>query len=51
MIDKSYYAEENANRFNRLVYKALSNEFISISKAANLLNQSVEQVRGDLVLL
>lgn len=50
-IDKSYYAEENANRFNRLVYKALSNEFISISKAANLLNQSVEQVRGDLVLV
>ena len=51
IVEKSLYYDEESNRFTRLVYKALSNELISISKAANLLHQSVEQVRGDLVLV
>ena len=48
-IEQSYYPQEESNRFNRLVYNALSNELITISKAASLLHTSVEQVRGDLM--
>lgn len=48
-IEQSYYPQEESNRFNRLVYNALSNELITISKAASLLHASVEQVRGDLM--
>ncbi|MBQ0072518.1 MAG: ImmA/IrrE family metallo-endopeptidase, partial [Spirochaetales bacterium] len=47
MVERSFYPEEESLRFVRLVYKALSNEFISISKAASLLHQSVEQVRSE----
>lgn len=50
-IEQSYYPQEESNRFNRLVYNALSNELITISKAASLLHTSVEQVRGDLMPL
>ena len=48
-IEQSYYPQEESNRFNRLVYNALSHELITISKAASLLHTSVEQVRGDLM--
>ena len=48
-IEQSHYPQEESNRFNRLVYNALSNELITISKAASLLHTSVEQVRGDLM--
>ena len=48
-IEQSYYPHEESNRFNRLVYNALSNELITISKAASLLHKSVEQVRGELM--
>ena len=51
MVEQSIYPDEVSNRFNRLVYKALSSEFITVSKAASLLNQSVEQVREDLALV
>ena len=51
LVEKSLYCNEESNRFIRLVYNALSNELITISKAANLLHQSVEQVRGDLALV
>lgn len=51
MVEQSIYQQESSNRFNRLVYNALSNELITISKAAGLLHQSVEQVRGDLALV
>lgn len=51
MVEQSLYQMESSNRFNRLVYNALSNELITISKAAGLLHQSVEQVRGDLALV
>lgn len=51
LVEKSLYCNEESNRFIRLVYNALSNELITISKAANLLHQSVEQVRDDLALV
>ena len=50
-IETSLYPREESNRFVRLVYNALSNELITISKAASLLHQSVDQVREDLVLV
>ena len=50
-FETSLYPNEESNRFVRLVYNALSNELITISKAASLLHQSVEQVRGDLALV
>lgn len=50
-VEQSLYQMEESNRFTRLVYYALSNELITISKAASLLHQSVEQVRGDLALV
>ncbi len=51
LVEKSLYPNEGSSRFNRLVYNALSNELITVSKAASLLNQSVEQVRKDLALV
>lgn len=51
LVEQSVYPEENSSRFNRLVYKALSNELITVSKAAALLHKSVEQVREDLALV
>lgn len=51
MIEKSYYPNEESLRFPRLVYNALSNELITLSKAASLLRQPVEKVRGDLALV
>lgn len=51
LVEQSIYPKEVSTRFNRLVYKALSNEFITTSKAAALLNQSVGQVREDLALV
>ena len=51
LVERSLYPNEKSNRFNSLVYNALSNELITVSKAASLLNQSVEQVRKDLALV
>lgn len=51
LVETSLYAKEESLRFNRLVYKALSNELISVSKAASLLKQPIEKVRGDLALV
>ena len=51
LVERSLYPNEGSNRFNSLVYNALSNELITVSKAASLLNQSVEQVRRDLALV
>lgn len=48
-IEQSYYPQEESNRFNRLVYNALSNELITFSKAASLLQTSVEKVQEDLI--
>lgn len=50
-VEKSLVDDEHTNRFERLVYRALASEMISTSKAASLLNCSVECVRENLYLL
>lgn len=45
-IDKSRFkTPECSNRFERLVYRALAQENISISKASSLLNEKIEVVK------
>ena len=51
MVEKSLYPDEESFRFRSLVFKALCKEIITYSKAAALLNVSMEQVRGDLALV
>lgn len=51
ILESSIYPKEQTTRFNRLVYSALSQELITISKAAELLHQDVSQVREDLALI
>lgn len=51
LIETSLYHYEESTRFVSLVYKALSKELITISKAASLLHQNIEQVRRDLALV
>lgn len=51
MIEKSCYPDSHASRFVRLVYKALSSELITLSKAAALLNEPVQTVSGNLALV
>lgn len=51
LIETSLYHDEESTRFVSLVYKALSKELITISKAANLLHLDIEQVRRDLALV
>ncbi len=43
-IDKSEFEEKGNDRYENLVYRALSSEMISISKAAYLLNMDVKKV-------
>lgn len=42
---------EHTFRFERLVYRALASEVISYSKAASLLDKSVNEVRDTLNLM
>ena len=42
------YPQENSHRFQGLVYKAISQEIISISKASSLLNRSVNDIRSSI---
>lgn len=51
LVETSLCPKEESLRFNRLVYNALSNELVSVSKAASLLKQPIEKVRGDLALV
>lgn len=51
MVDVSLYPIEQSNRFKRLVYRALASEVISLSKAASLLETSIEEVRDAMILL
>ena len=50
-VETSLYPMEHTNRFERLVYRALASEVISYSKAASLLNISVNEVRNTLNLM
>lgn len=46
-----YCVDDHSDRFNRLVYKALASELITYSKAAELLNQSINSVRETINLV
>lgn len=50
-IDKSVFQEDDKNRYESLVYRALSSEMISVSKAAYFLNTTVENVSSNLKLV
>lgn len=51
-IDKSRFkTPEYSNRFERLVYRALAQENISISKASSLLNENIEVVKENCELI
>ena len=47
ICDASRFCEVRSNKFERLVYRALSQELISSSKAASLLGQSLSSLRGE----
>ena len=49
-VQESVYPKEVSFRFERLVYRALSDSMISVSKAAGLLNCSVEYVNTQMTL-
>lgn len=51
MVEKSYYPESITKRFSSLVYRALSLGLITLSKAANLLNLSLDEVKREAVLV
>jgi len=46
-----YVGEEASKRFKQLLYRAASEEIISMSKAANLANQKLAQFRRDFVAI
>lgn len=50
-VEQSIYKEESSNRYKRLVYRAMASDLISTSKAAALLNVSVNQVRNNINLV
>lgn len=45
-----YIGEEKSNRFEQLLFRALAEELISMSKAAALNNQSIAEFRGKLLI-
>jgi predicted HTH domain antitoxin len=45
-----YIGEEKSNRFEQLLFRALAEELISMSKAAALNNQSMAEFRGKLLI-
>ena len=51
VVEKSMAIPETTGRFVRMVYRALADEIISFSKAAALLNTSVETVKRQLQLV
>lgn len=51
IVEKSSALPETTGRFVRMVYRALADEIISFSKAAALLNTSVESVKSQLRLV
>lgn len=50
-VEKSIYPQDTGSRFKRLVYKALSSNLISESKAASLLNIPRNRVIAELALI
>lgn len=50
-VEKSRTVNEKSGRFFRMVFRALADEIISISKAASLLNISVDRIQSQLQLV
>ena len=50
-IDKSLFQEDDKNRYKALVYRALSSEIITVSKAAYFLHSNVQEVSSNLNLV
>lgn len=50
-VMQSVFVPERSFRFESLVYRALASEVISISRAASLLNSSIEEVRDNYILV
>lgn len=50
-VETTLYPMEHTYRFERLVYRALASEVVSYSKAAALLDKSVNEVRATLNLM
>ena len=46
-----FLGDEKSERYKRLVYKALSQEIISISRASALLDTDVHKIQEKLVIL
>lgn len=51
LVDENRTKDEVSGRFERLVFRALADEIISISKASVLLGKSVNDVREELALV
>lgn len=51
VVEQSMAIPETTGRFIRMVYRALADEIISFSKAAALLNTSVDSVKKQLILI
>lgn len=51
LVESSHYPAEKSMRFERLVYRALSDALISYSKASSLLNKTLEEVRKEAALV
>ncbi len=49
--EERYQGEEFSDRFEKLIYRALAQEQISISKAASMLGISVQQVRDNFAMI
>ena len=50
-VDKSVFVERGTDRFDNLVYRALSSEIISLSKAAYLLNKDTKEVAENIAFV
>jgi Zn-dependent peptidase ImmA (M78 family) len=50
-VEESRYKREESSRFERLVFRALASDIISISKASTLLNLPITEVRNQLNLV
>lgn len=51
LVEKSRVKPEQSGRFVRMVYHALADESITFSKAAALLNTSIDRIKSDLQLV
>jgi predicted HTH domain antitoxin len=46
-----YEGKEESNRFDQLIYRALAEEQISMSKAASLKNQKLAEFRNEILMV